>query len=424
MLRGSSNSIWSKTRTARYWTGHGTAAFVDISGFTKLSERLARKGREGAEQITEAIGGSFESILEVAYAHGGSLLKFGGDALLLWFEGDGHVERACHATPLMRRVLRTVGRIEVPGAKVTLRMSQGVHSGEFHFFAVGTSHVELLPAGPGWSRLVAMEHAAEAGEILLSTETAALLPARCLGDAKGPGVLLKREPAGHAPKMPLQPRPPMPFGTLARCLSPAIRAHVLEGGGTSEHRPVTIAFIQFKGIDALIERGGPDAAADALHRLVSAVEAATEERDVAFLASDVDADGGKLILTSGAPKVTGDDEERMLLALRKIADTELPIPIRIGVNRGSVFAGDIGPAYRRTYTVMGDAVNLSARLMAKADPATSMRRRMCSTNPIHSSRPPSLRRSRSRARRSPFRHGRSAAPRARGPGRNRCSGCR
>ena len=53
---------------ARFWTGHGTAAFVDISGFTKLSERLARKGREGAEQITEAIGGSFESILEVAYA--------------------------------------------------------------------------------------------------------------------------------------------------------------------------------------------------------------------------------------------------------------------------------------------------------------------------------------------------------------------
>jgi tetratricopeptide (TPR) repeat protein len=36
------------------------------------------------------------------------------------------------------------------------------------------------------------------------------------------------------------------------------------------------------------------------------------------------------------------------------------------VNKGHVFAGDIGPFYRRTYTIMGDAVNLSARLMAKA----------------------------------------------------------
>ena len=44
------------------------------------------------------------------------------------------------------------------------------------------------------------------------------------------------------------------------------------------------------------------------------------------------------------------------------------MPVRIGVNRGHVFAGDIGPAYRRTYTVMGDTVNLAARVMAKAEP--------------------------------------------------------
>ena len=58
----------------------------------------------------------------------------------------------------------------------------------------------------------------------------------------------------------------------------------------------------------------------------------------------------------------------MLLALRRIDRGTRAIPIRIGVNRGAVFAGDIGPAYRRTYTVMGDAVNLAARLMAKAEP--------------------------------------------------------
>jgi tetratricopeptide (TPR) repeat protein len=56
----------------------------------------------------------------------------------------------------------------------------------------------------------------------------------------------------------------------------------------------------------------------------------------------------------------------MLLALRRIIEGERSIPIRIGVNRGSVFSGDIGPSYRRTYTVMGDPVNLAARLMAKA----------------------------------------------------------
>ena len=366
MLREFSNSIWSIDAPA-FWTGHGTAAFVDVSGFTKLSERLARKGREGAEQITEAIGGSFESILEVAYGNGGSLLKFGGDALLLWFEGEGHVERACHATPLMRRVLRTSAGSRFPGRRLRCGCRRACIRASFIFSLSArrtSSCCRPVPAGAASSPWSTQPRR-------VKSCSAPKPPHCCRRVASGKRKVLgccSARACGPSKKMLLQPRPAMQVEAIARCLSPAIRAHVLEGGGTSEHRPVTIAFIQFKGIDALIERSGPGAAAEALHRLVSAVEAAAEERDVAFLASDVDADGGKLILTSGAPKVTGDDEERMLLALRKIADTELPIPIRIGVNRGSVFAGDIGPEYRRTYTVMGDAVNLAARLMAKAEP--------------------------------------------------------
>jgi class 3 adenylate cyclase/tetratricopeptide (TPR) repeat protein len=352
---------------ARCWTSEGTAAFIDISGFTQLSERLARKGREGAEQITEVIGKVFEAMLAVAYENGGSLIKFGGDALLLWFEEEGHAARACHASVRMRDVLREVGQIALPEADVTLRMSQGIHSGRFHFFAVGTSHLELLATGAAWTHLVAIENAADAGEILVGAATATGLPDECLGEAKGVGRVLRREPPDNPEKMPLRMRPPLSLESIARCIPAGLRAHILGGGGTPEHRPVTIAFIRFEGTDVLIERNEQDAA-EALHRLVSAVETAAAEQGVAFLASDVDADGGKLILTAGAPKITGDDEERMLLALRKIVDAELPIPVRLGVHRGAVFAGDIGPPYRRAYTVMGDAVNLTARLMAKAEP--------------------------------------------------------
>jgi class 3 adenylate cyclase/tetratricopeptide (TPR) repeat protein len=353
--------------SGRSWTAEGSAAFVDVSGFTQLSEQLARKGREGAEQITDAIGGSFESILSVAYENGASLLKFGGDALLLWFDGENHATRASRAAVLMREKLAQVGRIELPDAKVTLQMSQGVHSGEFHFFAAGTSHLELLPTGPGWSRLVEIEHAAQAGEILVSGETAASLPTGCVHEARDSARILREFPAEHWEKLPLRPRPIIPFETLAQCLPLAIRAHVLGSHAAPEHRPVTIAFIRFAETDALIEKSGAATASDVLHRLVSSIESVADEQGVAFLGSDIDANGGKLILTAGAPKVTGNDEERMLLALRKIVDTDLPLPISVGVHRGAVFAGDIGPFYRRTYTVMGDAVNLTARLMAKAE---------------------------------------------------------
>lgn len=354
--------------TRQHWIADGTAAFVDVSGFTSLSEQLARRGREGAEQITDIIGRSFESILAVAYDNGGSLLKFGGDSLLLWFGLSDHATRACRAAVLMRRVLRETGRINLPGAKVTLRMSQGLHSGRFHFFAVGDSHVELLPVGPAWTRLVTMEKNAGADCILMSDETAQRIPERCRGDVQGPGRLLLREPSNHRESVPHVPRPQLAAEVLGRALSPAIRSHVLEGGGAPEHRPVTIAFLRFEETDALLAQKGEEVTAEALHRLLGVVQAATQQQGIALLASDVDADGGKLVLTAGAPRVSGDDEERMLLAVSAIAHAQLPVPVRIGVHRGAVFAGDIGPPYRRTYTVMGDAVNLTARLMAAAPP--------------------------------------------------------
>ena len=63
----------------------GTLVFVDISGFTAMSERLATKGKLGAEEVTDVMNLVFARLLDVAYAWGGGLLKFGGDALLLFF---------------------------------------------------------------------------------------------------------------------------------------------------------------------------------------------------------------------------------------------------------------------------------------------------------------------------------------------------
>ncbi|MCH8900081.1 MAG: adenylate/guanylate cyclase domain-containing protein [Acidobacteria bacterium] len=81
----------------------GSTLFADISGFTKLSERLDRIGLEGAEHVTEVIADAFNRLLEPAYSYGGTLVKFGGDALLLFYQGEDHELRAASSALEMRR---------------------------------------------------------------------------------------------------------------------------------------------------------------------------------------------------------------------------------------------------------------------------------------------------------------------------------
>jgi class 3 adenylate cyclase/tetratricopeptide (TPR) repeat protein len=343
----------------------GTMVFADVSGFTKLSERLARTGKEGAEHLVDAINACFSALLGDAYARGGSLLKFGGDAMLLWFEGEEHVLQACAAAAEMRRTLREVGRISAGGSEVVLRMSVGVHSGSYGMFLVGGSHRELLIGGGGATTVVAMEGLASAGQILVSPDTASVLPPGCLGAEVGSATLLARAPA------PREWTPSNGFAlpsdeAMARTLSTMVRAHVLDAHAPPEHRTASIAFLQYRGLDALIDQQGPTVSGERLDRLVRIVQDACDRYEVCFLDSDISSDGGKIRLSAGAPRVVGDDEERMLLALREILDADLPMPVQVGVNRGPVFTGEVGPAFRRWYAVMGDTVNLAARVMGKA----------------------------------------------------------
>jgi class 3 adenylate cyclase/tetratricopeptide (TPR) repeat protein len=160
--------------------------------------------------------------------------------------------------------------------------------------------------------------------------------------------------------------PSPPEEVVARFLPEVIRAHLLSGAAVPEHRTATISFLQFGGVDQVLVRDGPESAARRLDELVRLVQEACERYEVCFLDSDIASDGGKIRLSAGAPRVVGDDEERLLLALRQIVEADLPLPVQVGVHRGPVFTGEVGPSYRRWYVVMGDTVNLAARVMGKA----------------------------------------------------------
>ena len=106
----------------------------------------------------------------------------------------------------------------------------------------------------------------------------------------------------------------------------------------------------------------------ATDKLFAAVDEASSTLDVTLISTDVAPDGIKLIIAAGVPATVGDDGERLVIALERIVAATDRLDVRAGANIGLVFAADVGHPRRRTYTVMGDAVNLSARLAYRAEP--------------------------------------------------------
>jgi class 3 adenylate cyclase/tetratricopeptide (TPR) repeat protein len=360
-------------RLVREWDGglgprelDGTLVSVDLSGFTRLSERLQAKGRAGAEELVLAVSGVFEGLIGVAERRGGDVLKFRGDALLLFFSSDGHERRACLAASEMQWLIGETGKMMSSVGSVTLGMSTGVYSGTCHFFLVDGTHRELVVAGPAATATIGLEDAASSGQILVSEGTAAALEPSWLGPRRGNAHLLhhaeESDVAAH-----LAARSAPTDGDLEGFIPEPLRAHLLLEAGEAEHRHVTAAFVKFSGTDAVILDHGVEEAYARLSTLARIVGEATQRLGLTWLESDIDSGGGKLYLVGGAPSSTGADEDRMLRALQEILAEVSTLELRAGVNRGPAFCGDIGSLTRRTYAVMGDTVNLAARLTARAD---------------------------------------------------------
>ena len=356
---------WDLDAPGRRWQSFdATLVFVDISGFTALSERLAARGRIGAEELTDVLNDVFGAMLARAYERDGRLLKFGGDALLLLYRGD--VVDACESAVELRATLADrVRTIRTSAGRLRLRMSVGVHRDRIHVVRAGDTDLELVVAGPAATTTTQMEHAAEAGEILVSPVVAAELPLRRRGPPKGPGVLLRGRSSSR-PALGPMPTRRVDAGTIARWIPEPLREHLAAGPAEPEHRMASIAFIRAEGTDGVLASAGADAFAGAIDRTVRIVQDAARSEGLMLLATDIDADALKLIVVGGAPSARHDDAGAVLRAMRHVLTAEPPLSLRIGVHRGHVYAGEVGMPFRRTYTIIGDSVNLAARLMAAA----------------------------------------------------------
>ncbi len=162
------------------------------------------------------------------------------------------------------------------------------------------------------------------------------------------------------------------------CPSCGARAAASSAVAAGERRVVSVVFADVVGFTRLLEERDPEVVTDAMSRLFDRMGAV-----VARYGGSVDKlIGDAAMMVFGAPAAHEDDPERAVLtalecvALMPALDAELAalhgarlgLELHVGVATGLVVAGVVGRAAGGGYTVMGDAVNVAARLVELAGP--------------------------------------------------------
>src|SRR6266508_5851384 len=125
----------------RVW---GAVLFADISGFTPLTEALARTlgSRRGAEELTRQLNAVYDSLIAEVDRYGGRVVGFSGDAITCWFDGDNG-QRATACALELHGAMAQFGAVRLPsGGTVTLAMKIAVASGTARRFVVGDPAVQ------------------------------------------------------------------------------------------------------------------------------------------------------------------------------------------------------------------------------------------------------------------------------------------
>jgi class 3 adenylate cyclase/tetratricopeptide (TPR) repeat protein len=157
-------------------------------------------------------------------------------------------------------------------------------------------------------------------------------------------------------------------------LAPGIRASVRAGwAADGEFRRLAIGFLLVRGFDRVLHRDGEAGLVAALDELAMRLEAVAVEYGAQCANVDIAPDGTKVTLTTGLPHGTEDDVSRLLQAATELARCDRAfagLRLAAGVNSARLFVGDVGHPRRRALTIMGDGINLAARLAGLARPGT------------------------------------------------------
>lgn len=142
-----------------------TVVFIDICGFTSISEK------EKPDTVVSLINKYFDIMVKEIIAQNGIIDKFMGDAVMAIFKGDYHLDRAIEACLAVRNHIQSIEE-NIDGKPVFVpKVSIGINSGEMTSGNIGSVTLRRLDytvIGDSVNTAQRLQSAAKPGQIIIS----------------------------------------------------------------------------------------------------------------------------------------------------------------------------------------------------------------------------------------------------------------
>ena len=371
--------------------------FADISGFTLLTERMMERGPSGVETLARILNEYFGQLIDIIHDYGGDVVKFAGDAVIaVWpIVSDLPVDITAPARsnppadPVSRadqwqwtmravecaiEVHKRLTNYKVENSSLYLKLA--ISTGKISSAHVGGvfNRWEFLITGSPLVELGIANSIASAGDILATPSAWKLIRNDCIAQpiefelrdtiAQGGRVESLNKPSSifSVPK-----KPSIPTG-IENSLRPYIPGAIInrltagQGSWIAELRRVAVLFINLPDLD----QNTPLETAQNIARLV---QRSVYRYEGSINKINVDDKGITIVAAMGLPPFAHEDDpvrgvQAALMIRKELSNVNMRS--YIGIATGRIFCGSVGNEARREYTIIGNAVNLAARLMGAA----------------------------------------------------------
>ncbi len=334
--------------------------FVDLSGFTPLTQALMQQGTPGAEQLSNILNEIFEPLVRLVYMKGGFIPYFAGDAFTAIFPAEqaSSSPRDIVQAAMMARGLFSQRQFQF--GDFTIGIKLGLSYGTVDWGIVGGQHKAYYFRGLPIDGCAQCQIEAKGQDIVIDDALRLKLPIGQFSlETIKPGFYKVRGnvPMSALPNTPVGV-PPIIRDVARRFLPEAVAKYKQDG----EFRTAVTVFISFDGVDS--------------HELLDAFTTIALEQinnfSGYFKEIDFGDKGGVMIGFFGAPISFENNIERALEFIYFLREGLRPLQeqsglrYRVGATVGMAYTGIVGGAERCQYAAVGNHVNLAARLMTYA----------------------------------------------------------